>query len=434
MVPEKLVRHLCRATTTQRWHDHIRPCDLTVQGKHAHMMTIAWVLGRVQEDGLFGANRLSEDQRPAFWMFIIERGLFELLRKCEVYDLKSQIWQRIMSNEKAQRQLNGETLRALTRTLEGDLPTLANRLSARQEKPRDGGPEGLAWQVLRAASCVATCWEYTMLEPSNAFLSDVTGPRYNLENEKCQFQFLEGFRDIDDPTKGLARFVELCGRLRLQERWSQTPIIPKRPVLDHSLMVANLTYLSGLARGFSDGRIVNNYFAALFHDFVEAMTRDIVNPIKRREQLKGVNKIAVQYGEEEFERQLRPMVPSTWRKDLHFFAVDEFKTRTRQSRESSDIQAVRSIDQDKADLWLTCDGLQVRAADRTAGFIEAKCSIEFGVSSPDLKEALDYAGRAKGPYDSDFKGVYRWYSNGDPSSRTTDNRKSRLGSTRGGGR
>ena len=70
-------------------------------------------------------------------------------------------------------------------------------------------------------------------------------------------------------------FVTKIEQLRYQVRWGQSPRIPKTSVLGHSMLVASLSLL--LTREFNptDKRIYNNFFAGLFHDLPEAVTRAI---------------------------------------------------------------------------------------------------------------------------------------------------------------
>jgi putative hydrolase of HD superfamily len=78
----------------------------------------------------------------------------------------------------------------------------------------------------------------------------------------------------------LRNFIDLCGQLRFQLRWSYLHRIPKTSVLGHMLIVAVLSYLFSLEIGACRKRCYNNYFTGLFHDLPEVLTRDIVHPVK----------------------------------------------------------------------------------------------------------------------------------------------------------
>jgi putative hydrolases of HD superfamily len=76
-------------------------------------------------------------------------------------------------------------------------------------------------------------------------------------------------------------FIDMVGQLRFQKRWAHSPRVPETSVLGHMLIVAILSYLISLERRACPQRASNNYFAGLFHDLPEVLTRDIISPIKR---------------------------------------------------------------------------------------------------------------------------------------------------------
>ena len=70
-------------------------------------------------------------------------------------------------------------------------------------------------------------------------------------------------------------------KLRFQVRWNQTPRVPPTTVLGHSFYVAALTLLMCYDLNINKERRYNNFFSALFHDLPEAVTRDIISPVKQ---------------------------------------------------------------------------------------------------------------------------------------------------------
>lgn len=377
MIEKSLLERLNRACTTQRWTDHLRPLDLTVQGKHAHMMTIAWVLGRQQED-----LRADMDLN-AFWVSVVEGGLFELLRKCVILDLKSQLFSRL--RREAGTALNEYAFGIL----EPEMSTIPGGFFERFKAYFSADPlsvEGkLAVDVLRAASCLATAWEFEVIESANAFMPDSAQARYNIEQDKRNHQFLPGFVSIDRRENDTARFVDMCGRLRFQERWSQTPIVPRRAVLDHELMVANLAYLVGVERQYADPRRVNDYFGGLFHDLLESLTRDIVSGLKNDfYQHPELADVLESYEKDEFD-DLRRLVPEGWHRDLEFFVWHEFEPRSRVDRAQA---AVLGTCEEDGALWMCCDGDLVKDCDVFAAYGEAYFSLNYGTKSRDLKKAI----------------------------------------------
>lgn len=70
-------------------------------------------------------------------------------------------------------------------------------------------------------------------------------------------------------------------QLRFQIRWADTPRVPETSVLGHMFLVAGYAYFFSLSLGACPARRVNNFFAGLFHDLPELLTRDIITPVKR---------------------------------------------------------------------------------------------------------------------------------------------------------
>ena len=58
--------------------------------------------------------------------------------------------------------------------------------------------------------------------------------------------------------------------------------MPATFVMGHMLVVAIMSYFMTLElENPCKSRLVNNFFAGLFHDIPEALTRDIVSPVKK---------------------------------------------------------------------------------------------------------------------------------------------------------
>ena len=403
MISKALVERFHRAFTTQRWNDHIRPLDLTVQSKHAHMMTIAWVLGRYQEEA---GQRID-------WVYLIEGGIFELLRRCVTFDLKSQVFDNLVKDEVRARQLNDIVLEELTPELKDLRDGFVDRMKAYFDANFETGysPEAmsaqrLARRVIRAASCLATAWEFRVVEQLNAFLPDIGSVRFNLEQDRRWHQYLPGFSEIESGSSDLARFVDLCGRLRFQARWSHTPIIPSCNVLDHELLVANLAYLLAHERDRMSRARYNDFFGGLFHDFLEVLTRDIVAPFKRKLAYAGLDSHIEEYAAKELREQVGRMLPYTWYEEIKFFCTSEFDVRPWPGPPRGPADSSESEDT-AAD---TLDGDLVKSCDNFAAFTEAYFSIDYGVTSRDLRTAIEniYADRNK--YSDDFDPIYsEWY-------------------------
>lgn len=398
MIDKCLVERFHRAFTAQRWNDHIRPVELTVQGKHAHMMTIAWVLGRYQEDR---GSRID-------WMYLIEGGMFELLRRCVTFDLKSQVFDYLVQDDVRAAKLNKIVVKELNGEIKCVGGGFADRMAAYFSTANGDRPpaQELAYGVLRAASSLATAWEFRVIEQSNAFLAETDNIRTNLEQSRRWHQYLPGFREIERGETDLARFVDLCGRLRFQTRWSHTPIIPSCNVLEHELMVANLAYLLALERGRLSRARYNDYFGGLFHDFLEVLTRDIVAPFKHKLASAGLGKHIDAYAEKELREQVGRMLPKAWFDEIRFLCTSEFEDRQWPGPQRP--PADNSTEEDPAEDNL--DGSLVKCADNFSAFTEAYFSIDYGVTSRDLRNAIEHIYDDRKHYGDSFDGIYlEWY-------------------------
>jgi putative hydrolase of HD superfamily len=177
-------------------------------------------------------------------------------------------------------------------------------------------------------------------------------------------------------------------QLRFQTRWNQTPRVPKTSVLGHCFFVAIFTLLLGRHQSvkFCPKREYNNYFSALFHDLPESVTRDIISPVKQatRELPAIVKKIE----DEIVQRELVPLMESSYVDEILYFTSDEFDNRICESN----FQNVKEVSFDElnskfnSDEFNPVDGKLVRCADHVAAFIEADSSIKHGITSVHLTE------------------------------------------------
>ena len=169
-------------------------------------------------------------------------------------------------------------------------------------------------------------------------------------------------------SQDLKDFVDICGQLRFQIRWSHLYRVPKTSVLGHMLIVAMLAYLFSLEIGADSKRSINNYFTGLFHDLPEVLTRDVINPVKRA--VEGIADLIKEYEQSEMEAKIYKLIPETWHSDMRMFTENEFanisgRNGTRQR-----------------------DGELIKGIDELAAFIEAYLSLKNGIQSEDLKSAV----------------------------------------------
>lgn len=87
-----------------------------------------------------------------------------------------------------------------------------------------------------------------------------------------------------------------------------------------------LCYLFSVEIGAGKKRIYNNFFAGLFHDLPEVLTRDIVSPVKR--SVEGLEELIKEIEKEQFAERIMPLLPRQWHKEVLYFLEDEFQSKT----------------------------------------------------------------------------------------------------------
>jgi putative hydrolase of HD superfamily len=377
VIPRGFVDRLYGTATVQRWTDHVRPLDLTALGKHAHMLVIAWVIGRRAER--------TEDWKID-WDYLVKGSLYELLRISVLTDIKASVLDEIRSSAEDRARLDAYVIDELTQSLVDCPVGLLDDLKDYYADNHSAAERWNAYKVLKAASALATAWEFRLIEQANPHLHDIAETRQNMDASVRRHQYVPAVLDLYEGRNDFARFTDLCGRLRFQLRWSQTPILPPRPVLDHELLVAYLAYACALDTPTGDERMdywrrYHACFGALFHDLPEVLTRDVIAPVKRRAHIDDVLR---RIEEEQFNKRIVPLLPEEMSRELAFFAMDEFKDKP-WPRDGWPVY-LNKQDPDRDDA--PYPGKLIEACDKFAAFMEAFYSLGYGIRSDSLTGAV----------------------------------------------
>ncbi|MBE6517374.1 MAG: HD domain-containing protein [Thermoplasmata archaeon] len=336
------------ATNMHRWNDHIRPLDLTELDKQSHKAAIAWVLGKSWE---------STTGESIDWRRLIEHSVFSLIERCVMTDIKPPLFHRIKV-EKASEMADfvmSEVHRIVPRL---DLD-FAKRLDSYLRSKNDTRED----ELLRAAHYMATHWEFNLVYDMNRHMVGIDHTRNDIEAEIDHHDtVIANMRAV----MGNDNFIDLIGQLRFQQRWTRTPRIPVTTVLGHSLLVANAVFLNDLDKGADDRMLYNDYYAALFHDLPEVLTKDVITPVKMN--VGGLSELLESYEEEMVESKLMPMIPESWREEFRFILYDPFSDK-------------------KDERFGELMGRDIKAADLIAAYMEARLSRYYGVSSRVLRDA-----------------------------------------------
>ena len=349
IVKKPLLLKIYEAASMQRWNDQIRMVELTELDKQAHKMIAAYVLGKFEE---------SESSRQINWTSIIEAGLFEFLQRIVLTDLKPPLFYEIKQDKEKYSKLNIWVYDRIYPFIE----CLGQDFCTRFKNYIMDSNENNERKIIGAAHFYITKWEFDIIQQFNPHGYQVKEIKNSIKKEQEKYNNIAGMKKLTR-SKELTAFIDICGQLRFQVRWSHLYRVPKTSVLGHMLIVAIFSYLFSLASNRSKDVAVNNYFTGLFHDLPEVLTRDIINPVKK--SVEGLDDLIKEYERSEMDKKIYKLIPEQWHSEIRMFTEHEFENM--QNR----------------------DGELVKAADDLAAFIEAYLSIINGIHNENLIIAMN---------------------------------------------
>ena len=349
IVKKPLLLKIYEAASMQRWNDQIRTVELTELDKQAHKMIAAYVLGKFEE---------SESIRQINWTSIIEAGLFEFLQRIVLTDLKPPLFYEIKQDKEKYSKLNIWVYDRIYPFIE----CLGEDFCTRFKNYIMNFNENIERKIIGAAHFYITKWEFDIIQQFNPHGYQVKEIKNSIKKEQEKYNNIAGMKKLTR-SKELTAFIDICGQLRFQVRWSHLYRVPKTSVLGHMLIVAIFSYLFSLESNRSKDVAVNNYFTGLFHDLPEVLTRDIINPVKK--SVEGLDGLIKEYERSEMDKKIYKLIPEQWHGEIRMFTENEFENM--QNR----------------------DGELVKAADDLAAFIEAYLSIINGIHNENLIIAMN---------------------------------------------
>lgn len=375
MLKKSLAIRLFDAFSIQRWNEKIRPVELVEMDKTAHKMILAWCLGRCEEDAGRSVN----------WERLVSGGIFELLRRIVISDIKSPIYNRIREEHPdVFREWNEWIFRQMADHLDDEDVRREFKAYLLDEAYLDPHTR----LVLDAAHHYATYWEFRIIRQTNPGGFQIEDIHTSLMNRMEPYLDLAGMRRLVT-SHSLADFIDLCGQLRFQVRWGQTPRIPRTSVLGHMMLVACFAWFFSRELRACPRRIYNNFFGGLFHDLPEAVTRDIISPVKRSvDRLPAV----IETIEKQLaEKEIFGLLPSNWKPELAYFIQDEFGSKVRGGGADQTPRSMRSEEISRAcnsNEFDPYDGEIVEIADKLAAYLEAYMSSQYGIRSEAIDKGL----------------------------------------------
>lgn len=377
MLSQEFALKLFEGFSIQRWTDLIRPFDLVEMDKAAEKMVLGYIIGKYEED------------RGNFvdWNWMIHASLFDLLSKIALCDIKAPVLDMLRKEySKEYLHLNEWVLKTYKPLIHDKELFSKFTIYVGQKAGQIKVPEKsrLAAKIFSAASKFATLRELQMLEMVNE-PERLKLIKTELQEQIQHYLDLTGMQMLVTHQRSYDLLLKI-EQLRFQVRWNQTPRVPKTSVLGHCFFVAILTLLLCRDCGvkMSDKRVINNFFTGLFHDLPEAVTRDIISPVKQAtDELPNIVK---KIEDEIVNKELVPLMEPFFADDLMYYTSDEFANRI--INEQGITQEVSWDDLNSvfaADKYKPVDGRTVRVADHISALMEADISIKHGITSTHLE-------------------------------------------------
>ena len=367
---ENLIERFYEAASMNRWNDHIRPVELTELDKQAHKMVIAYVIAKFEE---------RDRSAKINWQKLIEGGIFEFMHRTILTDIKPPVFHKMM--EEKGEELNNYVLEKL----EEDFNGLKNDFKKNFKKYLfETKYAQIEKRILKAAHYMATNWEFKIIYHTSPFIYGIEETKEAIENQIKDHYDLIGVQKLSLNKKSIG-FIDLCGQLRFQERWAHSPRVPKTSVLGHMYIVAITSYLLSLENNACSKRLYNNFFAGLFHDLPEVLTKDIISPVKG--SVEGLEDIIKEYEENQMKTRLLPLLPFSWRKEMKYFTQDEFENKVKINDKTIKGVVFKELNNKyNKNEFYPLDGKLIKACDKLTAFIEADISIKHGITSKHLED------------------------------------------------
>ncbi|WP_419786907.1 HD domain-containing protein [Pseudodesulfovibrio sp.] len=370
----------------KRWNDKLRPMELVEVDKQAHKMIVAWLLF------LLNSRDMDIVRKRALGESIVEGGIFDYLYRLIITDIKPPVFYRIKENKADYTTLTNWVLNQLRPRISPLGQPFSDRMAAYLMQPEDAG---LARRILMAAHLYASYSEFKLLKSINRMDHELIGIEESFVDRLQDLRDVVGVNELlDEDGTVFGGFARMCGRLRFQKRWSQTPRVPETSVLGHMFIVAAYSWFFSMEIGACRARSQNNFFAGLFHDLPELLTRDIISPVKGASH--DIAELIHEYENRELDRVVLDPLKQGGYTDIaerleYFLGLavgSEFKAtimRNGQVVEVTEEELAGNCNHDTLD---PKDGPLLKVCDSLAAYIEAHTALKNGIASDQLHQAL----------------------------------------------
>lgn len=371
MVKKSLISLMYEAASIHRWNDHIRPgTGFTELDKQAHKMFYAYVLAKCEGENVDMIK-------------LIEGGIFEFFHRGILTDIKPPIYHKLVKEKGPQ--IDRWVLDELREHMEG----IGGGFYERMEKYYlDTEYSALEKQILKAAHYHASNWEFKIIYPMNTETFGIEQVKTEMAQGLAACDTFSGFRYFAG-SEYLQQFLSLIGKLRYQQRWAKAVRMPQTFVMGHMLVVAVLSYFMTLElEKPCRKRLINNFFAGLFHDLPEVLTRDIVSPVKA--SVKGLGSILTEIEDEQMHSVIYPLLPKSWHGELEYYTQNEFSSKAIDDGTLEIVTSDIINEKYNDDSYDPVDGEIIRGCDHLSAYIEAYMSISYGVKSEQMVSGYEH--------------------------------------------
>jgi len=378
MISRMLALRLFESFSIIRWTDRIRPMKLTEIDKQGHKAMLTFFLAKLEEEK--GAD--------IDWEYLVYGSLFSLMKNIALSDIKAPVMKRIKNDFPDEYEKMNKYVVSQFAPLISD-KTFLERFDTFLNEERPTSEVNL--RILRASHKYSSFREFEIIKNLNLNYPETQDDERKLRNDMDKYKDIAGFKELLDK-KNLYRASCVIEQLRYQTRWSQTPRIPETSVLGHSMLVACFMIFLSSEIGSCKQRLVNNFYAGLFHDLPESVCRDIISPVKKATDT--LSDVVKKIEGDVCESDLFPNFPDVITKRLKYLCSmdfdfgDEFSDRAMVNGEIIILDEELAINNYNNAEFDPIDGKLLKLADEVAAFLEADQSIYHGITSRHLQEGM----------------------------------------------
>lgn len=362
MLSKELVEFFYEGAHIHRWNEHIRTNGFTELDNQAHKMIIAYALARFEED---------DHNAQINWLQLIEGEIFELMHRNCMTDIKPYIY------HKMSKKFGDEINEWAYNTVLDRVPNLSEDFKEKFHRYYfDPEYSAVEKRILKAASYLSTRWEFNIIRRFNESIYGIKEINRVIKDELEDYYSFSGVKKI--ALKGKTKhFIDLMGKLRFQKRWVQSPRIPETSVMGHIIIVAMLGYFCS----DSEEKAISNFICGLFHDMPEALTRDIISPVKR--SVPGLDEYIKEIEKDLIEEKLLPLLPNAWHRDIVYYTQNEFCNKNMVNGQ----EVLVGEEQVGTFGEKPVNGTMLKACDNLAAYAEIQLSRLYGITSPIMDNA-----------------------------------------------